>query len=73
MSAAPPSPDNPPLLRTTAKHKGAIAAAPKRTAAKSAGQRQQVAQAKAMPQDQYHKGREGLNEVCMDKWVGWGR
>ena len=66
MAAAVLEPVNPPMLRTTAKHSGPPA--PKSTAAKSRA----WPQAKAMPQDQYHKGREGLNDVCMDKWVGWG-
>ena len=58
MAAAVPEPVGaPPLLRTTAKHSGPPALMS--TAAKSRA----WPQAKAMPQDQYHKGMEGLNDV----------
>ena len=57
--------------------KTAAKRAAKPTAAKHPGPavpRQQVAEPKAMPQDQiHHKGRKGLKDGCMDKWVGWGR
>ena len=52
--AAVPEPVHPPVLRTTAKCSG-----PRSTAAKTRA----WPQAKAMPQDQYHKGMEGLNDV----------